>query len=189
MVARVAARARSLIMSPRGLFRPRLAFAVAFLAAVAAAAAAQSLNVKPGLWEVTATTQTSGRPPMDLSSLSPEQRAKIEAAMKKQMGEMAKPTVSRECMTREKIDKELFGDKDLDPSCKRTTIAKTATVQELKVECTGKQKMTGTMRFEAVTPESVKGTVNMVAEGAGQTMNANSTFTAKWLADSCGDVK
>ena len=175
-------------MSTRQAFRPRLPLA-ASLIVLAVTASAQSLNVKPGLWEVTATTHASGMPPMDLSGLAPDQRAKIEASMKKQMSEMAKPTVTRECMTREKIDKELFGDKDLDPSCKRTTIAKSATVQELKVECTGKQKMTGSMRFEAVTPESVKGTVNMVAEGAGQTMNASSTFTAKWLADSCGDVK
>jgi Spy/CpxP family protein refolding chaperone len=175
-------------MFSRELFRQRLATVVALLV-MSAAVWAQSLNVKPGLWEVTANTHASGMPPMDLSGLPTDQRAKIEAAMKKQMGDMAKPTVTRECMTKEKIDKELFGDKDLDPSCKRTTIAKTATLQELRVECTGKQKMTGTMRFEALSPESVKGTVNMVAEGAGQTMNANSTFTAKWLGASCGDVK
>jgi Spy/CpxP family protein refolding chaperone len=173
-------------MIARGRFLLRITVA---LVVASTAAWAQSLNVKPGLWEVTATTHASGLPPMDLSSLPPEQRAKIEAAMKKQMNDMAKPTVTRECMTKEKIDKELFGDKDLDPSCKRTSITRTATVQELKVECTGKQKMTGTMHFEALTPEAVKGTVNMVAEGAGQTMNASSTFTAKWLGDNCGDVK
>jgi Protein of unknown function (DUF3617) len=171
------------------MIRQSLLSALVTFVVLSAPMRAQSLNVKPGLWEVTATTTTSGMPPMDLSGLPPDQRAKIEAAMKKQMGDMAKPTVTHECMTKEKIDKELFGDKDLDPSCKRTTIAKTPTLQELKVECTGKQKMTGTMRFEALTPESVKGTVNMIAEGAGQTMNASSTFSAKWLGASCGDVK
>jgi Spy/CpxP family protein refolding chaperone len=153
------------------------------------AARAQSLNVKPGLWEVTATTTTSGMPPMDLSGLPPAQRAKIEAAMKKQMAEQTKPTVTRECMTKEKIESGVFQDKDLDASCKRTTIAKTPTLQELKIECTGSQKMTGTMRFEAPTPESVHGTVSMIAGGGAQTMNASSTFTARWIAANCGDVK
>ena len=159
------------------------------LLALSAVASTQSLNVKPGLWEVTSITQSSGMPAMDLSKLPRGQRAQIEAAMKKQMAERASPKTARECMTKEKIEKELFQDKDMDPSCKRTSIANTPALQELKIECTGAQKMTGAMRFEAINPENVKGTVKMAAERPGQTMNVTSSFTAKWLGPDCGDVK
>jgi hypothetical protein len=158
------------------------------LAGFAATASTESLNVKTGLWEVTSTAQSSGMP-FDLSTLPADQRAKIEAAMKAQMAERGKPRITRECITKEKLEKDLFTDKDLDPSCKRTTIASTATLQELKLECSGRQPMTGTLHFEAVDPSHVRGTIKMVAGGPGQTMNVDSTFTAKWIGADCGDVK
>ena len=41
---------------------------------------AAPLDVKLGLWESTVTTEASGAPPMDLSSLTPEQKARVKAA-------------------------------------------------------------------------------------------------------------
>ena len=159
------------------------------LLALGAAAFTETLNVKPGLWEVVTTTQSSGLPPIDLSKLPAEQRAKIEAAMKQEMAKQATPKTTRECMTKEKIENELFKDKDLDPSCRRTSVVANRAVQEFKIECgKNQQKMTGTMRFEAVNPENVKGAVKVVTEG-GRPFTATSTFAARWLGASCGDVK
>ena len=64
--------------------------------AIAALAWTQTLNVKPGLWEVTSVTQATGLPGMDLSKLPADQRAKIEAAVKRRMAEQAAPKTSRE---------------------------------------------------------------------------------------------
>jgi Protein of unknown function (DUF3617) len=159
------------------------------LLALPVAAFSDPLNVKPGLWEVVTTTHSSGLPAMDLSKLPAEQRAKIEAMMKEEMAKQAAPKTTRECMTKEKIEKELFKDKDMDPSCRRTSVVATGAVQEFKIECgKNQQKMTGTMRFEAVTPENVKGAVKVVTEG-GTSFTATSTFVAKWLGADCGDVK
>jgi len=41
------------------------------------------------------------------------------------------------------------------------------------------------MRIEAANSKSVKGTIQISSSGNGQTMNINSTFTAKWLAPAC----
>jgi uncharacterized protein DUF3617 len=150
----------------------------------------QLLNVKLGLWEVTATSQSSGMPPIDLSQLPPETRAKAEAAMKEQFS--GKPTTHtmRSCLTKEKLEKDLFQD-EKDASCKRTTVTSTASVVEFTVECKGERTTTGHMRFEAVTPENVKGNISMkiAAPEGGKEMTVTSNMVAKWLNESCGDVK
>ncbi len=64
----------------------------------------QPLNVKLGLWEVTSTTNVSGMPPIPddvLARMTPEQRARMEAAMKARSGEGPKTTVRKECITKE----------------------------------------------------------------------------------------
>jgi hypothetical protein len=47
----------------------------------------------------------------------------------------------------------------------------------------------GRSNFQALTPESVKGTMRMVMTGEGRTMNMNLDFLSKYLGSSCGDVK
>ncbi len=64
----------------------------------------RALDVKTGQWETTVSGQTSGMPaipPEALSRLTPEQRAKVEAAMG---ARGAKPIVSTSCMTKEKLE-------------------------------------------------------------------------------------
>jgi Spy/CpxP family protein refolding chaperone len=60
---------------------------------------AQTLNVKLGLWETTFVAQTSGMPPIDTSNLTPEQRARIEAAMEMAKNRAATPHTVRTCLT------------------------------------------------------------------------------------------
>jgi hypothetical protein len=155
--------------------------------AVTVLTAAQPFNVKTGLWEVTSSSQMSGMPQMDMSSLTPDQRTRMEAAMKK--GDLSAPRTTRTCMTKEKIETLSFQDKDMDPSCTRTSISNTPSLVEFKVECTGDRKMSRTMRFEAVDPQNVKATIKMNGEGAGRPMNINTTLIAKWISPDCGGVK
>ncbi|MGA2360569.1 MAG: hypothetical protein ABSF66_16325 [Terriglobales bacterium] len=66
------------------------------------------LNVKEGLWEMTVTHSMSGMPAMPdippdvLAKMPPEQRARMEAMMK------GGPStdVRKECITKEKIEKQ-----------------------------------------------------------------------------------
>jgi hypothetical protein len=67
--------------------------------------------------------------------------------------------------------------------------AASASAQPLFTECTGEGKMSGDMRFEAVTPEAMKGTIKMAGARQGHAMTVSSTLTAKWLGSACGAVK
>jgi hypothetical protein len=156
---------------------------------------AQTFMAKPGLWEITTTTKMSGMPqiPMpDLSQVPPDQRARVEAMMNGMQGRGAMPpTTTRECMTQEKLDRQMFTDKRADrENCKQTVVSKTATTREMKIECTGEDAMNGTLKITASDPQNVKGEMAMnLTGGRGAGATVNSTFTAKWLGADCGDVK
>jgi hypothetical protein len=147
------------------------------------AAPRAALNVKLGLWEGTVTVQTSGAPPIDTSKMSPEQRARIEAAMQAAMHKAAMPHTVRSCVTREKLEKDFLPDNGA--GCKDTIIANSPTVYAVKFDCSGKHPSTGELHFEALSPEDVRGS----GEFAMGSMTSISTITAKWVAASCGDVR
>ena len=147
---------------------------------------ADTLNVKPGEWEATVTSQVTGLPPIPpevLDKLTPEQRQMMEQRMKG--NQTPRTTTGKSCITKEQIEKgfDLSGH---DQSCTRTVISSTSSKQEIKIECNqGNNKSTGTIRIEASSPESVKGSLQMAMNGGGRSMNMNSTFTAKWLSPAC----
>jgi hypothetical protein len=158
--------------------------------AILAHAQTSNLNVKLGLWEGTTTTNATGMPAIDLDkmNLTPEQRARAEAAMK--MNPLAPghpPVVRHECITQEKLNKPLFHADDKD--CKRTVVSSSPTLQEIKMECNGRQPSSGTLRIEAMSPEDVKVTAHMTVGQEGEAMTIDSTTVGKWVASSCGDVK
>lgn len=177
------------------MFRARWVSRSTRLISVAVVAAApvvfaQTLNVKLGLWETTMVAQTSGVPPLDMSNMTPEQRARMEAAMEAAKKRAATPHTFRTCLTKEKLDKAPFQDKDNDASCKHTVITRSTTVYAVKFECSRENNnSSGEWRFEAVTPENVKGGGKFTVESAGRKMSSTGTMNAKWIGASCGDVK
>lgn len=145
-----------------------------------------ALNVKLGLWEVTSSAQTSGTPDVpDLQKLPPDQRAKAEAMMKAMMAGAATPHTTKSCLTRERLERDLFQDNGRN-NCTQTAVTNTSSVYAFKFVCTGRNAMSGEWKFEALSPEAVKGSGTMTFEN---NMTAKTTMAAKWLAASCGDVK
>lgn len=152
-------------------------------------------NIKTGLWEITETHTMTGMPAMPsippeaLAHMTPEQRAQIEAHMKDSRGGGSKPTTRQYCVTKEKLEKDtLFADKRSE--CTHTVLTSTTVMTEVKIHCQEKDMTSdGTFKFEALTPENVKGTVRMTTTGKGQTMNMGFDFTSKYLGPACGDVK
>jgi hypothetical protein len=61
----------------------------------------------------------------------------------------------------------------------------------MKIHCEEKQQVSsdGTVVVEAVGSDSVKGTMQLVTNANGRTMNMNFTFSSKYLGPACGDVK
>jgi len=149
------------------------------------------LNVKEGLWEMTVTHSMSGMPatpnipPDVLAKMPPEQRARVEAAMK------GGPStdVRKECITKEKLEKHsAFSNNRGD--CTRTVVNSTGSKLEVKIHCEEKQTSTdGTLVVETVGSDRVKGTMQAVTNANGHTMNMNFTFSSKYLGPACGDVK
>jgi hypothetical protein len=148
------------------------------------------LNIKEGLWEMTVTHSMTGMPaipPETLARMPPEQRARVEAAMK------GAPTadVHKECVTKEKLEKQMAFDenrKDKDNDCTRTIVTSTGSKVEMKFHC--EQSSTdGTLLLEAVTSDSVKGSMHSVTNSHGRSMNMDLTFSSRYLGSVCGNVK
>jgi hypothetical protein len=152
----------------------------------------QPLDVKTGLWEVTTTISTSGQMPIPadlLEKLTPEQRARFEERMNAKSLQPAKPIVSRNCLTQEQLDK---GDSFTEnrKSCTHTIVSSTRSKAEVRLQCEEKDmKFDVKLQFEAIDSENVRGQTQSIATGGDHSMNANSTFTAKWISPNCGTTK
>ena len=148
------------------------------------------LNVKTGEWETTVTGESTGQLPIPqemLDKLTPDQRAKMEAAMKGRGLAGARPTDSKGCVRKEDLDKP-FGNDGERKTCKMNIVTSSSTRQEIHMECeNGANKQTGTLKLEAVDSGNVKGSLQMTMSNGGRTMNVNSNFSAKWLGPVCSD--
>jgi Protein of unknown function (DUF3617) len=157
--------------------------------ALAAPALAERPDLKLGLWET--TTVRSGGSPMDLSNMPPEARAKIEAYQKLHPNQSGPTHTVRSCLTKEKLDHEMFtpseGPRD---GCKRTQVKTTKTTEDITIECPNGAHGEG--HFQILSPELSKGTFAMTGMSGpdGKTaFSMKSQMTSKWISADCGDVK
>ena len=169
----------------------------ALLASLAAWAAddIKPLDVKLGLWESTVSTQMSGLPPIPaeaLARLSPDQRAQMEAMIKQRQAQSAVPKTNKSCLTKEGLAQAMsFGNMGNNDACKRTVVSSSSSNAEIRFECSDPKtstKTTGTMHVEALNSENVKGNSQVTSGNGTNTMNAQVTFTAKWLSSDCGPL-
>jgi Protein of unknown function (DUF3617) len=152
------------------------------------------LNIKEGLWEVTTTHSMTGMPgiPADkLAKMTPDQRAQVEAMMKN--SGMGGPTtdVTKDCVTKEKLDKlTVFSSHNDNNECSRSVLSSSGSKMDVKIHCQGKDHVTdGTFVLEVVNSDSVKGSMHTVTDSKGRTMNMDFTYSSKYLGAACGDVK
>ena len=119
--------------------------------------------------------------------MTPEQQARMEAAMKARSGH-ATTSTSKSCLTKEKLEKgATFGEERKE--CTHSVASSSRSKADIKFECTHEDmKINGTIHYDVVDSENVKGTTEMTMSGNGRTMNSNSTFTSKWVSAACGDV-
>jgi uncharacterized protein DUF3617 len=162
---------------------------IAMATALVCAAQAPALDVRMGLWEVTNVATIGGAAPqIDLSKMPPEQRAKMEAAIKGMMG--THTSVSKSCITKEKLEKSVFMmDDEPGQKCTQALSTNTPSTLEATVRCTGTQPMTGQMHLDALSPTSVKGTMKSEATEQGRSMTISMALTGKWLGADCGSTK
>jgi hypothetical protein len=176
----------------------KLSLALALWAGTAAwAADPVPMDVKTGQWETTVTSQMSGLPqaaqkmpaipPEQLAQLPPEQRARIEAALK-QAG-APRTTTSKTCVKKTDLAK-LNVNNDQNKNCKTTLVNSSRTRQELHMDCDiNGAKQTGAIVIEALNSESIKFNVQVAAGNSGPPMNVTINGTSKWLGATCTDAK
>jgi hypothetical protein len=149
-------------------------------------------DVKPGLWEQTVVSQTTGAPPLSddmKAQLTPEQQKKMADAMAAANANAAQPHTTKACMSQDKLDRGFVEEADR-PGCKRTVVTNTPTQLEVRQECTSPDgKMVITLRYKALNRETVTGKTHFEMSRGGQTMVSDGTIQGKWVSDSCGDVK
>src|SRR3979411_2113928 len=135
-------------------------------------------NIKPGLWEVATNPKISGEMPIpeeQLAKMTPEQRARLEAAMQSHMTNGGKPRVYKECMTPEKIARGFEMDRGADEaSCKRTIVSSTSSELTLHDECNRPERKSVTdVHFEIKGGTQMNGKINVVVTSSGKTMTVD----------------
>jgi hypothetical protein len=142
----------------------------------------QPLNIKTGQWEVTYSRSANGDVPMPsgfASKLTPEQRARYEAAMKEHSTHTYKS-----CVKKEDINGSLLKN---DQKCDITILKSTSTELDGKMACDMDEGVrgSGTMNMHVIDSEHTKGVTHMTMTGNGRTFNTDATISSKWIGADC----
>ena len=166
--------------------------AVALSVSGLAAVKSQPLNIRLGLWEVSTTMTSQGGMPIPaelLARMTPEQRARMEERMKAGSAGKTKTTTRKECMTKEKQEKNEAFTAENEKVCTVAVLTSNSSKLEMKRTCNGEGiKSEGTIQVEVLSPESVEGKTHIVMTGS-NTMSINGNFTGKWIATACGQTR
>jgi len=151
---------------------------------------ADSFNVKPGAWEMTLTTITTGSlvPPDVLERMPPERRDKFEKAMQARSGQ-PKTRVSQKCVTQKDLDQNRLIKEESEadePRCTTKIASKSSSKLVMERSCSEPHSSTSQITVEAKTPESVVASVDRALEGAGK---IHIDIKGRWLGTSCAEIK
>src|SRR5690242_16947675 len=117
----------------------------------------QPFNIKTGLWETTTTISIAGAPPISpamMARLTPEQRARIEKAMKNSPGNNQTRT-EQHCVTKENLVDPI---NTTNKECKWNIAESTSNKAKGSVSCESEgMTMNGEGEFEAPDSEHMNG--------------------------------
>jgi hypothetical protein len=110
--------------------------------------------------------------------------------MRAAQGQSGGTHTSQVCVTQESLKRGLaFGAEDR-PSCKQTVSKGSRTARELQMTCTERGgRQTIHVRYEAPTPDTMSGTVDIVMSDGGRQMSMKQVMRGRWIGPDCGDVK
>jgi hypothetical protein len=168
------------------LMKNRAVLAALGVASILATGSARAdpLDLRLGLWETTLTSSTSGMlvPDAQLQKMPPEQRERLQAAMRKRQAEGPKTLTDRTCVTQQVLGRAFEkASEGEEKDCKRTTLVATRAKQEITIACAGEHPQTREWRMQATSRESVKGNVKVVSANGSVTMD----FAARWVTSAC----
>jgi hypothetical protein len=151
---------------------PSLVIVACLVLGTAARAQAPAFDVRVGQWEMTISGMMGQIP--GLEALPPDQRAKVEA-------EMRKPHTDTNCITADDLKDLNLGKMDDDDDCKVVSKHITRTTADFTRQCTGDAKRTDVAHIEAVSRESIRMSIKSTGDQGAMTI----TLTGKWLGPTC----
>jgi hypothetical protein len=163
------------------------ALATAGVVAVVHAQQSVALSVKPGLWEVVSTAAAGTPPSVDTPGLSDAQKAQMAAMMQRVQAQQQAPSKERLCVSKDASKPVFQPPTPKDTTCSRAIVSGSADAQDSTFECRGQSNGRGETHVDRDTDAAVHGHGTMTIAETHQTVTF--TFTGKWVAESCGNVK
>jgi len=146
---------------------------------------AASLDLKPGAWEMSITTITTGNvlSPATLEKLPAEQRAQLEATMRERSG---KPSIQmhKTCVSRKDIDELNLIDAPGE-NCSRKIITQSSTRVEFEESCGGADPNHKAIGIESKTPESLLLFANIERDNGSK---IRLDVSGRWLDADCKGI-
>lgn len=148
----------------------------------------QPMNVKTGQWQTTVLVNSGGSLAMPsdyMAKLTPEQRARAEAAMKQASKPKTTTRTNEDCVTQDDLNQgSLF--KPGDKQCTEKILGSSSSSLNVEEDCSESGMSTKTvMSLAAASPELVKGNGTVTVSSEGHTLTSNITFTSQWMSPSC----
>ncbi len=156
-------------------------------------ARAESLNVKPGAWEMTVTTVASGMKlsPEMAAKMTPLQRAQMEQMMKAREGK-SHTTTLQSCLTKDDVSQDRIikemEDEDDDGAvqCKVKVISKSSSKLVIDKLCPGPSPSTTHFTIEAKTTDSIVAIGDREQQGSGK---SRMDIKGRWIGASCEGIE
>lgn len=178
-------------------------------------------NLRLGLWEMTNETSMQGGPRMDMAQMqarmaesmkdmTPEQRARIDALMKRQAQSAGEPRTStrQKCFTAADRDKASLEDmQDRSRSnCTMKEITRTSSKLVFAISCSARDmgpaaraegsgdgpmvmEQNGTVSFEMMSPTQMESRIQFSGMMGKAPMKSDIQMHAHWISADCGKVK
>lgn len=172
-------------MKNRILLLTKWAIAPFALCAVCAAVHAASLNLKPGAWEMSITTVTTGNilSPAVLEKLPEAQRAQLEQQMRERSG---KPSIQlhKTCISQKDID-ELNLINAEDENCARKIHTQSSTRVEFEESCSGADANRKSINIESKSPGNLSLIANIERDNGSK---IHLDVNGRWLGADCKGI-
>ncbi len=164
-------------------------------------------HAKTGLWEGTVRSESGPAPQMDMNSMdmsqiTPEQRARVEAVLKRQHAQAkAQGNSPRElskkkqfCVKQADLDRgenSMFGDEDKGAKCSRHETVRTASRVSVTAQCAveGGGNFVSEMTFEVKSPTEIAERMTMNGAFGNHPVKSDMGIEAHWVGPDCGHVK
>ena len=167
--------------------------AYAALLASPAVSASLTLHVNTGLWEITSSSTMSGAPPIPpevMASMPPERRAHMMAMMRQSMARASQPRTVKNCVTQRDLDRPFRPiPNDKETKCSESVVSASATMEDIRISCSGRHPMDGDFQFQAPSPGTMTGKMTMNMNEGGPASHMTTDISGRWLGADCGSVK